>query len=130
MNEVYEFLKKCETYYLATIENGKPRVRPFGTIDLFEGNLYIQTGKVKEVSKQMHTNPSIEICGFKDGEWIRVSCDAIEDDRVEARRHMLDVYPMLKEMYKEDDGNTEAFKLVNATATIYSFTSAPKIYKF
>jgi len=130
MKEVYDFLKRCKTYYLATIEDGKPRVRPFGTIDMFEGNLYIQTGKIKKVSKQMHKNPSIEICGFIDGEWIRLACNAIEDDRVEARRHMLDAYPELQGMYKEDDGNTEVFKLVDCEAVVASFTHPPVTYKF
>jgi len=130
MKEVYEFLKKCKTYYLATIEDNKPRVRPFGTIDMFENNLYIQTGKIKKVSKQIHLNPSIEICGMYDGDWIRLNCNAIEDDRVEARKHMLDAYPELQGMYKEDDGNTEVFKLTNCEATIYSFTKEPKTYKF
>lgn len=126
MEEIFEFLKKCETYYLATIENGKPRVRPFGTIDLFEDNLYIQTGKIKEVSKQIHTNPNIEICAFDGNKWLRIQAKAIEDDRLEARVHMLDAYPSLQNMYKADDGNTEVFKLTEVKAVFSSFTEAPK----
>jgi len=130
MFEVYEFLKKCETYYLATVEDDKPKVRPFGTIDMFEDCLYIQTGKVKDVSKQMHNNPNIEICAFKDGDWIRLSCKAIEDDRVEARKHMLDAYPMLRNMYDENDGNTEVFRLSECKAVIASFTKEPRAFEF
>ncbi len=130
MEEVLDFLKKCSTYYLATVEGDQPRVRPFGTINEFEGKLYIQTGKVKDVSKQIHKNPKIEICAFEEGKWIRVAATAVEDDRVSARQSMLDAYPSLQKMYKADDGNTEVFYLKDATATISSFTSEPKVIHF
>lgn len=130
MNEVYEFLKECGTYYLATMEGDQPRVRPFGTIDLFEGKLYIQTGKVKEVSKQIMANPKIEICAFKGGRWLRIAAKALEDDRYEARKHMLDAYPSLQKMYQPDDGNTQVFALEEGTAVFSSFTEEPKTVKF
>ena len=130
MQEVYEFLKKCGTYYLATVEGNQPRVRPFGTVDVFENKLYFQTGKVKNVAKQMAANPKVEICGMVDGKWIRVEATAVEDDRVEPRRHMLDAYPQLKAMYNPDDGNTEVLYLKDATATISSFTEKPKVIHF
>ena len=120
MDKVLKFLKDVETYYLATVEGDQPRVRPFGTVHVFEGKLYIQTGKVKDVSKQLHQNPKAEICAFKNGEWLRVSGKLIEDDRNEARQSMLDAYPSLQKMYKADDGNTEVFYFENATA-IFSF---------
>ena len=126
MEEVYSFLKKAGTYYLATVEDGKPFVRPFGTIDLFEGHLYIQTGKVKRVYRQLAANPNYEICAFTDGTWIRLSGRAVEDDRSEARVHMLDAYPELKRMYQPDDGNTVVFRLEQSVATFCSFTSEPK----
>lgn len=130
MDKVFEFLKSAGTYYLATVEEDQPRVRPFGTVNIFEGKLYIQTGKVKEVSKQLHKNPKAEICAFKDGAWIRVAGELIEDDRREARASMLDAYPDLRAMYSEDDGNTEVFYIQNATATISSFTAAPEVITF
>lgn len=130
METVYNFLKECETYYLATTEGNQPRVRPFGTVDIFEGKLYIQTGKIKRVSKQILENPRIEICGMTDGKWIRVEAIAVEDDRIEARQHMLDAYPSLQGMYKADDGNCQVFYLKDATATIYSFQDAPVIVHF
>lgn len=130
MDEVYEFLKKCDTYYLATMDGDQPRVRPFGTVDLFEGKLYIQTGKSKDVSKQMMSNPKIEICAFDGSKWLRVAATAVEDDRIEARKHMLDSYPSLQAMYSADDGNTQVFYLKDVTATISSFTEQPKVIKF
>lgn len=130
MKEVFDFLKKCGTYYIATIDGDKPRVRPFGTVDIFENKMYIQTGKTKNVSKQIHSNPQIEICGMADGKWIRVEAAAIEDDNVEARKHMLDAYPELQKMYSANDGNTEVFYLKDAIATISSFTEAPVTIKF
>ncbi|MDO5811646.1 MAG: pyridoxamine 5'-phosphate oxidase family protein [Bacillota bacterium] len=130
MDKVLKFLKDAETYYLATVEGDQPRVRPFGTAHVFEGKLYIQTGKVKDVSKQLHQNPKAEICAFKNGEWLRVSGKLIEDDRNEARQSMLDAYPSLQKMYKADDGNTEVFYFQEATAIFSSFTHEPEVIKF
>ena len=130
MQEVYEFLKACGTYYLATMDGDQPRVRPFGTIHLFEGKLYIQTGKVKDVSKQIQANPKVEICGFKGGEWLRVTGKLIRDDRKIAKVSMLEAYPNLKNMYSADDDNTEVLYFEDATATFSSFTSEPRIVKF
>ncbi len=126
MERVVEFLKKAGTYYLATVDGDQPRVRPFGTAHVFEGKLYIQTGKVKDVSKQLHANPKAEICAFMDGEWLRLSGELIEDDRMEARKSMLDAYPSLRKMYDENDGNTEVFYFKNAVAVFSSFTHAPE----
>ena len=130
MKEIYDFLKACGTYYLATVEGDQPRVRPFGTIDIFDGKLTIQTGKRKEVSRQMHANPKIEICAFADGKWIRVEAIAQEDTRIEAQEQMLAAYPELKAMYAAGDGNTEIFKLESGKATIFSFGAAPKTILF
>ena len=130
MERVEKFLKEAGTYYLATVDGDQPRVRPFGTVNNFEGKLYIQTGKSKDVSKQLHANPKAEICAFKDGDWIRIACEFVEDDRRQARASMLDAYPNLRGMYSEDDGNTEVFSMKDATATIASFTKAPEVIKF
>ena len=130
MQEVYDFLKKCGTYYLATVEGDQPRVRPFGTVAIFEGKLYIQTGKIKPVSKQLHTNPKAEICAFMDGQWIRVSGKLIADERVEAKKHMLDDYPQLRGMYNENDDNTEVLYFEDAVAVFSSFGGAPREVRF
>ena len=130
MQRVEKFLKDAGTYYLGTVEGDQPRVRPFGTIHMFEDKLYIQTGKVKDVSKQIHANPKVEICAFLNGEWLRVAGTLVEDDRVEARQSMLDAYPDLQNMYKADDGNTEVFYIKDATATFSSFTKEAEVVKF
>ena len=130
MERVAKFLQDAGTYYLATVEGDQPRVRPFGTAHIFEGKLYIQTGKVKSVSRQIHANPKVEVCAFKEGEWLRIAGELAEDDRREARQSMLDAYPSLQNMYAADDGNTEVFYFKNATATFSSFTHAPEEIKF
>ena len=130
MERVEKFLKEAETYYLATVEGDQPRVRPFGTVHIFEVKLYIQTGKIKEVPKQLHANQKAEICAFKNGEWLRVAGELVENDRVEARQSMLDAYPSLQKMYAADDGNTEVFYFKNATATFSSFIHEPEVVKF
>lgn len=131
MKEVYEFLKSCNVYYLATMDGDQPRVRPFGTIDLFEDKLYIQTGKVKPVAHQMKANPKVEISAMaQDGRWLRLAAEVVLDERVEAQEHMLEGYPQLKAMYQPGDGNTEVYYLQNAVAQICSFTEAPKEIKF
>lgn len=130
MKRVYDFLKKAEVYYLATVEGAQPRVRPFGTINEFEGKLYIQTGKVKPTSHQLAANPKAEICAFTGGEWIRVACELVEDDRFEAKKSMLDAYPNLRGMYDENDGNTQVFHMTNATATFSAFGKASEVVEF
>jgi len=130
MKEVSEFLKKAGTYYLATADGDQPRVRPFGTAHIFENKLYIQTGKKKDVSKQMKKNPKIEICAMSGGQWIRIQALAVEDDRVEAKESMLEAYPNLKTMYSATDKNTQVLYLKNAVATIASFSGPPKVIKF
>lgn len=130
MEQVYDFLKQAGTYYLATEEGDQPRVRPFGTIHIFEGKLYIQTGKVKNVSKQILANPKIEISAMLNDDWIRIEAVAVEDENIKAKESMLAAYPSLKAMYQADDGNTQVFYLKDATATICSFTKEPVTIKF
>lgn len=130
MKEVYDFLKKCGTYYLATVEGDQPRVRPFGTALLFENKLYIQTGRSKDVSRQMKENPKVEICALSGAEWVRVAAVAVEDDRIEVKRKMLDEYPQLKAMYSAEDGNTQVLYLKHATATFSSFNGKPRVVEF
>ena len=130
MEEVFEFLKKCGTFYLATEDGDQPRVRPFGAINIYEGKLYLQTGKVKNVSKQMQVNPKVEICGFMDGKWVRVEAKVVRDERIEAKESMLDANPELKSMYSAKDDNTEVLYLENAKATFSSFTESPRVVEF
>lgn len=130
MQRAEQFLKEAGTYYLATVDGDQPRVRPFGTVNIFEGKLYIQTGKKKDVSKQIHRNPKVEICAFKDGKWLRIAGELVSDDRVEAKQSMLDAYPSLQGMYAADDDNTEVFYIKDATATYSSFTTEPEVEKF
>ena len=121
MERVCKFLKDAGVYYLATVEGDQPRVRPFGTAHIFEGRLYIQTGKVKPCSKQILANPKVEISAFHEGVWIRIAGELAEDDRVEAKKSMLDAYPHLRRMYDENDGNTQVFYMKNARATFSAF---------
>ena len=130
MQTVQEFLKQCGTYYLATVEGDQPRVRPFGTAEIFEGKLYIQTGKSKDVSKQIQKNPKVEICGFHDGTWVRIAGTLVRDDRLEAKEDMLEKNPGLKRMYSATDDNTEVLYFQDAIATFYSFGGEPKVVTF
>ena len=130
MNEIYEFIKKCGTYYLATVENDQPRNRPFGTINIFEDKLYIQTGKSKAVSRQIAANPKVELCCLNGTEWLRLSGELVSDDRREAKEALLSNYPELKQMYSPDDPDTEVLYFKNATATISSFSAPPKTVQF
>lgn len=130
MNEVYEFLKNANTYFLATNDDGQPRNRPFGTIDLFNDKLYIQTGLCKDCAKQMIKDPRIEICAMDKDRWIRVQANAYLDENIEAQKHMLDQYPSLQAMYQPGDNNTAVFYLQDVKATISSFTEEPKVFEF
>jgi uncharacterized pyridoxamine 5'-phosphate oxidase family protein len=131
-NEVCDFLKKCGTYYIATVEGDQPRVRPFGTAIVFENKIYIQTGKRKNVAKQMKANPKVEICAFdaSSGNWIRIAATVVEDDRRVAKQYALDQYPELKGMYSVDDDNMLVLYLKNVTATFSSFSGEPRVLQF
>ena len=130
IEKVYNFLDEAKTYYLATMDGDRPRVRPFGTVLMYNDKLYIQTGKIKEVSKQIAKNNKVEICAFKDGKWLRVACELINDDDREVKVAMLEKMPELKAMYSADDDNTQVLYMKNATATFSSFTQAPETIKF
>lgn len=130
MEKVFAFLKEAGVYYLATVEGDQPRVRPFGTANIFDGKLYIQTGKAKPVSRQLAANPKAEVCAFHNGTWLRVAGELVEDDRVEAKKSMLDAYPNLRGMYDENDSNTQVLYFRNAEATFSSFTAPAKTVKF
>ena len=130
MKRVQEFLKKCGTYYLATVEGDQPRVRPFGTAEIFEGRLYIQTGKVKEVSKQIQKNNKVELCAFDGEQWLRVAGTLARDERVEAKEDMLEKNPGLKKMYSATDDNTEVLYFEHAVATFYRFGGEPETVEF
>lgn len=130
MKEVYEFLKECGVYYLATIDGDYPRVRPFGTAEIFEDHLYIETGKKKEVFKQIEKNNKVELCAYKDGKWLRLSGELIVDDRKEAKKDMLDKNPELRSMYNEFDNNTAVLYFKNAKAILSSFTEEDKVIEF
>jgi uncharacterized pyridoxamine 5'-phosphate oxidase family protein len=131
MQDVYNFIKKCGTYFIATVEGDQPRVRPFGTANIFDGKLYIQTGRAKNFARQIKANPKIEISAFDGaGQWIRIQAVTVEDDRRAAKQSMLDAYPSLKARYSADDNNTLVLYLKDATATIASFTGEPKVIKF
>ena len=121
MKEIQRFLKECGVYYLATVEGDQPRVRPFGTAEIFEEHLYIQTGKKKDVFKQICENNNVEICAFKDGKWIRVTGKLVLDDRVDAKKYMLDMNPDLRSMYNELDDNTAVLYFESGQAIISSF---------
>ena len=130
MQRVCDFLKEAGVYYLATVEGDQPRVRPFGTAHIFEGKLYIQTGKVKPTSHQLLANPRAEICAFHNGTWVRIAGQLAEDDRLEAKKSMLDEYSDLRAMYDENDANTQVLYLKNAVATFFSFTAPPEVIEF
>ena len=130
IEKVYCFLDDAQTYYLATVDGKQARVRPFGTILLYDGKLYIQTGKAKEVSKQIAENPFVELCTFMNGTWLRVSAELVDDDNHDVKVAMLEKMPTLKAMYSADDDNMQVFYLKDATATFSSFTTEPEVIQF
>ena len=129
LEKVAYFLENAGTYYLATVDGGKPRVRPFGTIMIYEGKLYIQTGRSKDVSKQIAADPNAELCAFTEGRWLRVAGELVDDDRREVKEAMLEKYPHLKAMYSADDENTQVLYLKDVTATFYSFDGELEVIK-
>lgn len=129
MESVFHFLKECGTYYLATVENGQPHVRPFATINIFENKLYIQSGKKKKVAQQIACNPKVEICALKNGICLRIKATLIEDSRQDAIDSLLNNYPDVKTHHPANDGNTIVWYLKDATATFISFATSSDVAK-
>ena len=130
IEKVYNFLNEAGVYYLATVEGDQPRVRPFGTINIFEGKLYIQTGKVKPVSKQIAADPKVELSCFDGTTWLRLSGTLVNDDRIEPKIDMLVHFPELKSIYAADDDNTQVLYFKDAKAVFSTFTAPPKVVEF
>ena len=126
MKKTCQFLKEAKFYCLATVDGDQARVRPFGTVHIFEGKLYIQTGRRKNVAKQLLANGKVELCAVRDREWIRVTGTLVEDPRREARVSMLEAYPGLKKMYSPDDGNTMVLYFQPGTVTAVFSAYSPK----
>ena len=131
METIYHFLKDCQTFYLATADGDQPRVRPFGAVCIYNGKLYICANNQKLVSKQMKTNPKIEIStASADGRWLRLTAETVTHDDRGARQAMLDAYPNIQQMYKADDGFFEVYYLKNATGVICSFDGKNEMHTF
>jgi uncharacterized pyridoxamine 5'-phosphate oxidase family protein len=130
MQEVHDFLKKCGIYYLATVDGNQPHVRPFGTINLFEGRLYCLTDRTKEVAKQILKNPKVEISGFDGENWLRLTTKLVEDPRLAPKVSMLKAYPELKQMYTAEGENTMALYMTDATAIINGIDGTVKTIQF
>ncbi len=91
-------------FYFATVEDGQPRVRPFGFSMVFEGRLYLGCGTHKAAYSQMLKDPHVELCAFRDGSFIRVRGRAVMDDRDEVQAAMYEAGPFLKETYNDRTG--------------------------
>ena len=130
IEKVCQFLDEAHVYYLATVDGDRPRCRPFGTSLLYDGKLYIQTGKVKDVSKQIAANPKVEICAFNGGKWLRVAGELVNDDSRDVKAAMLEKFPTLKNMYSADDDNTQVLYFNGGEAVFSSFTAAPETVTF
>lgn len=133
MQEVYEFLKACGTYYLATMDDGEqPRVRPFGSYAIYDGKLYIETAHGKPVSHQIDTHPLVEICAFDNqSRWVRIACRLVADESYEAKHAFLEQMPELRDMGYDETGSKMAiYYMQDAEATFSSYTDEPRIVRF
>ena len=130
MEKTVKFLNDAKTFFIATINNDKPEVRPFGAIGVFENKLYIMTGAKKDVAKQIELNNNVAITAMYNGNWIRISTKLIKDERIEAKKAMLDQNPNLRGMYNENDSNMVVYYLKDAKSTFCSFTEAPTKEEF
>ena len=129
-NRVYDYLKAHGPFFIATVDGDQARVRPFGALHIFEGKMYIITGHVKRIAKQIAEKPNVELCAVNGTEWVRVAATLVEDERVEAKKSMLDANPNLRSSYNENDDNIAVYYLTNATATFSSFAGDGDVVKF
>ena len=132
MQEVQAFLKECNAFFIATADGDQPHVRPFGVSEIIDGRLYIMTGKVKDVYKQMAANGKFEICALKPSgsEWIRVSGTLVNDETLSVKEEFLNRNEGLKSMYKADDDNMAVLYITNGTARFFSFAGPERKVRF
>lgn len=132
MEEVFEFLKRCGTYYLATLDGEQPRVRPFGSYAVFNGKLYIETAHYKPVAHQIDTHPLVEICAFDDqSKWVRIACRLVADESYEAKHAFLEQMPELRDLGYDEEGDKMAiYYMTDAEATFSSYTDESRIIRF
>ncbi len=131
LQEIKDYLAECRVFYLATVDGDQPRVRPFGVSEIYNGRLYLMSGKSKEVFKQLVANPKFELSATKanGAEWIRVSGRLVNDDDVVMKQYLLDQNPELKQLYKADD-NMAAMYITDGEARFFSFNEPERRVKF
>lgn len=127
---VYDYLLANAPFFIATVDGNQARVRPFGALNIFEGKMYIVTSHAKRVAKQLAKNSNVELCAVNGTEWVRVAGTLVEDERVEAKKSMLDANPNLRSMYNENDENIAVYYFTNATATFSSYAGDGDVVKF
>ena len=132
MKEVQAYLKECGAFFIATVDGDQPRVRAFGVSEIIDGRLYIMTGKVKDVFKQMAANGKFEICALKPSgsEWMRVSGTLVNDETLSVKETFLERNPSLKAMYKADDDNMAVLYITNGVARFCSFAAPERKVAF
>lgn len=131
LQEIKDYLAECKVFYLATVDGDNARVRPFGVSEIYNGRLYLMSGKSKDVFKQLVKNPNFELSATKanGAEWIRVSGKLVNDDDVVMKQYLLDQNPELKQLYQADD-NMAAMYITEGEARFFSFNEPERRVKF
>ncbi len=133
MEQVVKFLQENNSGYLATVEAGKPKVRPFQFMLEDGGKLYFCTGNTKAVYRQLKANPSFEFSSSSPNySWIRLSGDANFSSDTTIKEKILKISPLVKSLYQTADNPAfEIFYVEHGIATIADFTPQPsKVVEF
>ncbi len=123
-------MEKNPVFYLATDDDGQPRVRPFGFHMIFDDKFYMVTALPKKVCKQMEKNPKVEFCSMApDTHFLRVSGEVVFDnDNMEAKKKVFEVMPDLLKMYgSAENPIMSVFYLKDMHATMASLTEKERV---
>ena len=104
MPSIMECLDQAGVFFLATTQDGKPRLRPISDHFLLDGRLMFCTGSQKAVCRQMRANPWVEISALAGDHWLRYSGRVVFETDPKYEAWWLENNPEARGIYNEETG--------------------------
>lgn len=134
-NELLEFMNANPIFHLATVEGDKPHVRGMLLYRADEHGIIFNTGKIKDLYKQLTENPNVEM-SFTNGIFenliqVRVSGTVEPVEDLDLKKEIVQKRDFLKAWVEEVGyGELAVFRLKEGVATVWTMATniAPKEY--
>lgn len=127
MKEVTKLLTENPMGFLATVENGEPRVRPWGFMFEENGKFYFCTNNTKDVYRQLQASPSIEFSSVSGTfVWVRLRGKVTFTEDIRIKEKILASNDLVKSIYQSADNPIfKAFYIEHGLAIISDFSGLP-----